>query len=209
MFGKIIETIEDKTPNNLIMAMLATIKDYELQKFISFILDSDEEILSTFEKSASSSGKYHPDVSNGKWGLLNHTALALLAFDTFEGFYRPQGKIDDKGCDICRTAIILHDAWKYQNLKGEVHPKHTTKEHGFVGATKIAEYYEEYEAKSENLKSYVDAIVDSVRYHMSNWCHTYSEIEYARKKTRLYERTVMICDFIASNKQLINFVKFQ
>ena len=142
--------------------------------------------------------------------MLNHTVLALLAFDTFEAFYSPQQRLSKQDCDVCRAALIFHDAWKYEHLSGKINPKFTTKEHGFIAAKKLVDYYKKYEAingKNEILKSSVDMIVDCVRYHMSNWCHSFEETKFAQTKTKINERIVMICDFLASNKQLHEYTK--
>lgn len=199
LFANSIRDVQDESYTELIAAMIDCIENEKIKQFVKDIIIKTGR-MGTYKKAASSGGKYHPAISNTEWGLLNHTALALLALDTFELFYSSSGMLDP---DVCKAAIILHDAWKYENLVG-AETKFTTKEHGFVGGKRIAEFAQDYPT-DDDTKVILDKIAYAVRYHMSHWCHRSEDIEYVKKKATLNERVVMICDFLASNKALHEF----
>lgn len=200
LFCDIVKDIDKWNEQELLEAMIQTIEAPSLRVFVMNII-KDCNLLETYKKQASSSSKYHPAVSAGDYGLLRHTALALLALDTFILFYKPTGKLNE---DICRVAIILHDAWKYHDIKNMV-SKFTTKEHGFVGAKNIVEYY--MKAKPPVAIETIGQIASAVKYHMSNWNHLQEDIVYAQTKASLNERVVMLCDFMSSNKALFEFAQ--
>jgi len=205
---KKVHSLDFSDVEMLLYMMVKTIENVELAAFVNYILH-EKKLKNILVKSASSTDKYHPKVSRGKYGLLNHTALALLVFDTFISFYSPQQKIDDNTKDVCRAGIILHDVWKYTTIKDK-ESSFTTKEHGFVGAKWIMRYLEEYKSLNYNIDSNLVARVASiVRYHMSNWCHTAEDVKTAQKESKLEERLVMLCDFIASNRALLDYQKVE
>jgi len=205
-FKTALKAMDPKTPEQLLECMISTIDNSDVARFVRDVVD--DEIMKTFKKAASSSGKYHPEVSNGDWGLLNHTALTLLVFDTFYTFYKVQGKYFEDTFDSCRAALILHDAWKYTHLSGKVNANFTTKEHGYVGAQKLLTYIRkhgnDYESKAQAI--IMDSIVH-VRYHMSNWCHNIDESNYVKTDASTPNILVMLADFISSNKALFEYTK--
>jgi 23S rRNA maturation-related 3'-5' exoribonuclease YhaM len=203
LFANSLRDVEGNSYTELMAAMIDCIENEKVKQFVKDIVVKTGR-METYKKPASSGGKYHPEISNGDWGLLNHTALALLALDTFELFYANSGMLDP---DVCKAAIILHDAWKYESLTGSITP-FTTKEHGFVGGKRIAEFANDYPT-DDDTKVILDNVAYAVRYHMSHWCHRTEDVEHVKKHANLNERVVMICDFLASNKALHNFRKFQ
>lgn len=195
LFCDLVKDIDKWDEQELLQAMFLTIESVSLRVFVMNII-KDNNLIETYKKPASSGGKYHPAISSGDYGLLRHTALALLALDTFILFYKPTGKLNE---DVCRVAIILHDAWKYHDIKNMV-SKFTTKEHGFVGAKNIVDYY--MTTKPPIAIETIGQVASAVKYHMSNWCHLDADIQYVRDKASLNERVVMLCDFLSSNKAL-------
>jgi len=200
LFCDIIKDVNKWNEQELLEAMIQTIEDKSLRIFVTNIIN-DCDLLETYKKQASSSSKYHPVISAGDYGLLRHTALALLVLDTFILFYKPTGKLNE---DVCRVALILHDAWKYHDIKNIV-SKFVTKEHGFVGAKNILEYY--IKTKSLIDIEVIGQVASAVKYHMSHWTHLAEDQQYVRSKATLNERVVMICDFISSNKALFELAQ--
>lgn len=90
---------------------LALIADEELAKMISLFLE--ERVPSYFwTDGASSSGKYHPQFSQGKGGLVRHTkAVVLFAEELLRMSSYSFMREDHK--DFVIAACILHDTIKY------------------------------------------------------------------------------------------------
>lgn len=181
------------------------IKDEQIKQF-TFHFINDNDLWWTYTMPTSSTGKYHPTVSNIKdEGIYHHTYLALLVSNTFEKFYKPQNRVTDLDLDVMRSAIILHDICKYIDKDGNK-VKYSTKDHGYVASEKILDYIVDHFYDID-----IVTLAKCVRYHMSNWCtvksnsQTKYDTEHAQTKAGILERTIMICDFIASNKELIDY----
>jgi len=172
--------------------LLPFIKDEAIKEFVRpFLLKP--EVIETFKKTASSSGKYHPEKANGPWGLLWHTIKCLQAADRIIRLYEGMGKISKTKADICRAGLILHDAWKYETINGKISPA-TTKGHGYVGYLKIMQ--------SPDFEHKVD-IAEVVRFHMSNWNGSAEETKLAQNVKGIHLHIAMIADMIASDKKLL------
>jgi len=156
----------------------------------------------TFSKKTSSTGKYHPDVSNvPDRGIYNHTMLVVYAAQRLIYFYQQKGllKGDMDSCII--SACILHDMWKYETMNGTIAP-YSTKDHGLVGYNSIRKW-----EVPKDLKAARDVIAEMVRFHMSAWCSPVSEKKLANENKDLGVLIVQLADMIASCKELINFGK--
>lgn len=79
---------------------------------------------------ASSSGKYHPEDHRGTHGLWLHTKRAFTEYQALSRSFYHQGLINDWELDCGRSAILLHDMFKY----GWPKKNHTTNDHDVFAA---------------------------------------------------------------------------
>lgn len=88
-----------------------------------------------WEVAASSSGKYHPEDHRGRYGLWLHTKRAFTEYEALARSYYHQGLINEWEMDCGRSAILLHDMFKY----GWPAKNHTTKDHDVFAAEFLRE----------------------------------------------------------------------
>lgn len=142
---------------------------------------------------ASSSGKYHPQCTIKKGGLITHVKRAVyLANHLCEGW-----GIFDTERDIVISATILHDIAKTpaQNIAKSYGMKSTTED--FVNHPINAEKY--------FVKGIIDDVIkeninECIRYHMGRW--TPDSIKKEIKDYSLYELAVYTADYLSSRKDL-------
>lgn len=180
---------------NYINELIFHIHDSEIMDWVEHIC-MNEQANVTYAKRSSSSGRFHPKIANEVGGLFHHTKLCILVAQKLCALYVPMGKIDKLDMDIIYASLILHDLWKYENLDGEI-TKGTNPEHGFVGYTRLLEYC--------SGGSWELCIVEAVRFHMSNWCHSDEERELAQGTDSLVNQIVMMADMIASEPSIIDY----
>lgn len=89
-----------------------------------------------WEVPASSSGKYHPKDHRVDRGLWLHTKRAFTQYERLAPSFKQQGRISGVEMDYGRSAILLHDMFKY----GWPQNKHTTKNHDVIAAEQLREY---------------------------------------------------------------------
>lgn len=182
----------------LFTSMLSKIKDQEISDFVEDVWETFN-LNKTMERQASSSGKYHPLVSNEKNGLAHHTMMTLLAAERIMGLYKPMGKLTNKDCDVIRAAVILHDAWKYDNEEKQ-NLLHTTKAHPYIAYKNVQTH------RNCNLDCETkEKIADAVRLHQSNWGYNKEEITLAQNTRKLINHIVMLADMISSDKKLMEY----
>lgn len=85
---------------------------------------------------ASSSGNYHPKDHRGNKGLWLHTKRAFTQYQRLAPSYHHQDKITKRQMDYGRSAILLHDMFKY----GWPEENHTTKDHDVIAAKALDGY---------------------------------------------------------------------
>jgi putative nucleotidyltransferase with HDIG domain len=134
---------------------LNQIADNKIRDFTQHVLKSAPEYFWTVP--SSSSGKYHPEQSNGEGGLVRHTRAVVYFAVKLCDVYSVIGT--EKDCII--SACILHDIVKY----GEVKLPHTTKNHDYEGAMFVKKLGEAYDLDREALL----IIVGCVAWHMGRW----------------------------------------
>ena len=192
----------------LVTDLTACIEQPEIKAFVEDVA-ARVGLEETLKRPASSSGKYHPVISNGENGLYHHTKLALLAAERLLFLQiGPDNENTDKEentrvCDQIRAAIILHDAWKYRSCDGKIEES-TTQNHGYVGYAFLRRAL----VHGDWPKSiYPDChhIATAIRYHMSHWCHNSAEIGAAISYRGILVNIVQAADMIASDKALIEY----
>jgi len=165
---------------------------------LSWITDPrvKESVLEAFDKvskdyfftaPASTSGKYHPAVNNGRHGLIRHTKMVVwIARDLLAAFDLKQN--NEASNDVI-AASLLHDILKFgyhadENGKGS---REEYKHHGQLGAIGVA--------------SYVNRdIANAVAGHMGVWsCEEVKAYRFTLQRNVLNE-IVMLADYMSSRK---------
>lgn len=146
-----------------------------------------------FHEAASSTGKYHPDFSQGEGGLLRHTKAAvriayeILSTETFGDFYTNDEK------DLMILAIIMHDTVKRGNNE-----TYTRFDHPLLASKLVRDNKDLTKLTEEE----IDLICSSIETHMGQWTKDYSGNETLEKPKTKYQRLVHLCDFLSSKKFL-------
>ncbi len=174
-FKKEINYIKD---NNL--------KD-DLKKLIKLLPDY------FFEIPASSSGKYHPQFSLGKGGLVRHVKVAMRILEEIfkdEAF----GIYDEYTKDLMRMALMLHDGFK----SGINNMGHTCSEHPVLMSDFILNNKDKLLISEKDSKF----VSDLIRSHMGPWNKDIEgNVIMPAPKTR-EELLIHLCDYIASRNFL-------
>lgn len=156
-----------------------------------------------FEVAASSTGKYHPNYSQGEGGLVRHTIAAvrvaeeLFRNDTVQNFTNTEK-------DIIRVSLLLHDGVKH----GPNGSGYTTSTHPLEVIKYIEDKYwevEEDELPDEVLEIMEDdcwyQIAECIKSHMGQWNTDYKTGEEVLPKPEtIMQSFVHLCDYLASRK---------
>ena len=143
---------------------------------------------------ASSSGKWHPECTNKKGGLIIHVKrVVYLANRLCEGW-----GIFDNERDIVISACILHDIAKVPGTKVmHLYGMNVTDEDFYLHPINAKKYF----AKNPPLVTTITIIQKCVAYHMGRW--TPDCIKKPIADYSLMELAVYTCDFMATTKELI------
>jgi len=116
--------------------------------------------------SASSSGKYHPKISNKKHGLVLHTKYSV-----WWGIKLSESFGVEKHQDIIIASLLLHDLQKFGMLLDKDNKPtlaQYTSSHGPILAIQIEDYY-----KSKNITNYdIENIIMLIALHMGRWTNS-------------------------------------
>jgi len=169
---------------------LCLIRDRAVREFTEHCLAEAPEYFWTVP--SSSSGKYHPEQSNGEGGLVRHTrAVVYFAIKLCDVFSATRLETD---CVI--AASILHDVLKYGLPKQD----HTTKNHDYEGAVWVREH-----GIAQGLdKRLLDLITGSIAWHMGRWTDlTGRDVERKFPEEYGYIHLVVhLADVIAAQKNV-------
>lgn len=158
------------------------IKDEDLRNVVySYMAEATPDYFWT--DGASSSGKYHPQFSQGEGGLVRHTkAVVMFADELLRMSSYTYMKEEYK--DYVIAACILHDTCKYGKYE---YDKNEYKNHAANAADRFAEWcYEE-----DYLPHYL--LLQAMRSHMGQW----STDKEDRPFTSI-DRCVHMADYMAS-----------
>lgn len=142
-----------------------------------------------FHEAASSTGKYHPDFSQGEGWLLRHTKAAvriayeILSTETFGDFYTDDEK------DLMILAIILHDSVKRGNNEA-----YTRFDHPLLASKLVKENKDLTKLTEEE----INLICSSIETHMGQWTKDYNGNEVLEKPKTKYQRFIHLCDYLSS-----------
>lgn len=147
-----------------------------------------------FHDAVSSTGKYHPDFSQGEGGLLRHTKAAvriakeILSTKTFSNHYTSDER------DLMILALIMHDSIK----RGEVAEEYTRFDHPLLASNNIRKNKEKTKLTDEE----VLLLCSMIETHMGEWTTDYSGREILNPPVNKYQKFVHLCDFLSSKKFL-------
>ena len=109
---------------------------------------------------ASSSGKYHPPIERGPYGLVWHTKGVVKI-----GKVLLNSRLEvDRSCGI--SAMILHDVARYG--LGEKHSPYSLSNHPDLAADFILASVKDTDITHENFEK-IESIAQAVRTHMGRW----------------------------------------
>lgn len=175
IFNKEIKYIKNERIKNSLITMLDKLPSY------------------FYEVPASSTGKYHPEFSLGKGGLVRHTKAAVrIAIELFMDESLNNFTDDEK--DLIIMALTLHDGLKSGLVKSE----YTAFEHPILVADYIRDNKKDLELTDEEINFVCDAIIT----HMGPWTKNYKGEEVLSPPETKYQRFVHMCDYLASRKFL-------
>ncbi len=145
-----------------------------------------------FEVPASSTGKYHPEFSLGKGGLLRHSKFAAkLAYEIYND-ESITGTFNQDEKDLMIFALLLHDGLK----SGLVKEEYTRFDHPIL----MANYIRDNKDKLTLTDNEVEFIATCIETHMGPWTTDYQGNDVLKKPVNKYQKFVHMCDFLASRK---------
>jgi HD superfamily phosphohydrolase YqeK len=176
---------------------LNLIKDEKIREWTKATLDNAPDYF--FIAQASSTGKYHPQCTCKKGGLITHVKRATyIANRLCDGY-----GITSIDRDIVLSAIILHDIAKtpsndprYTYADYENHPINAEKYFASKELLKYSEDLDDTFAEERFLK-----ILHCIKFHMGLW--TPASIKKPLKEYSLLELVVYTADYIATTKDLV------
>ncbi len=177
VFKKELEYIEDDRIRESCARMLDLLPDY------------------TFHEAASSTGKYHPDFSNGEGGLVRHIKVAAKYAKELFNIY----KFDRETRDLIIFAILIHDGLK----RGLNEERYTRFDHPLL----IGNYLKDCQDKLELTEEEIDRIVKMDASHMGRWnTNSYSPGVILPLPKTVEEKFVHLCDYLSAKKFVhVNF----
>ncbi len=161
---------------------IALIKNEDYRKFIEHYLETYVPKY-FWEIGASSSGKYHPQLSQGEGGLVRHTkAVVMFAEELLR--MSSYMYMSEEHKDYVIMACILHDTCKYGRLS---YDKEEYKNHSVAAAFNVCSAWLEYFDTQPS-----EFFLSAIKCHMGQW----SEREN-RPFTNI-DRCVHMADYMAS-----------
>lgn len=147
-----------------------------------------------YTEAASSTGKYHPEFSNGVGGLLRHTKVAVKIAETLLRNDSIGYKFTSDEKDLILLAIIMHDSVK----RGINEERYTRFDHPILAGELVENSRGELTLTDEE----VNLLVRMIKTHMGQWTTDRSGKEVLEKPKTKYERFVHMCDYLSAQKFL-------
>jgi HD superfamily phosphohydrolase YqeK len=161
---------------------IALIKNQDYRKFIEHYLESYVPDY-FWEIGASSSGKYHPQFSQGEGGLVRHTKAVVLFADELLRLSSYM-YMSDEHKDYVIMACIVHDTCKYGGVEFD---KELYKDHAVNASVLVDNAWYDYFGVNAS-----EFFLSAIKCHMGQW----SEREN-RPFTNI-DRCVHMADYMAS-----------
>lgn len=170
------------------------IKCPDIKKFVKNILKKAPPYF--WSAASSSSGKYHPEQSNGEGGLVRHTIATAYFAKEFLQCFNLSGRDGDRAV----AAAILHDICKYGLPGGP----HTTPQHDKESADFVMALGKAYIATPEAGIFTADdltAICKGIAFHMGTWTKHDRKKPFPAEYSPL-ELCVHMADMASSRKEV-------
>lgn len=153
-----------------------------------------------YEVAASSTGKYHPEYTTGKGGLVRHTKAVFYIGREILSIEAVRSKYTEDEIDLMLISMLLHDCLKH----GKTYNEYSKFEHPLLAAS----FVEENKGITSFNDKEIDFIKKAISSHMGEWnTNKYSDVVLPKPKTK-YEVLVHMCDYLASRKFIeIDFSK--
>jgi len=182
---------------------LSLIQDAERRLFVSRCLENVADYF--FEVPASSTGKYHPEYSLGRGGLVRHTKAAVKIANNLLQLNMFTGLLPIK--DAIISALILHDTCK-SGRRGFENGGFTMSTHPLIACDLVKACANDAAAEGErpgpiNGRDYCDLVCELISTHMGQWREDYRSKKIVLPELQTKEQKfVHICDYLASRKCL-------
>ena len=181
---------------------LETITNEDIRDFAKKLLDDAPEYF--FHVAASSTGKYHPQISLGDGGLMRHTKAVIRFFNHIMGVEQNSSLFTDRELDLGRVACLIHDIQKsgdattYAEKSNNGEKKvFTVFDHPLLAAKYVLAYKGQYLNEEE-----LEYIASAVRGHMGQWnTDKRSSVVLPKPETEM-QKMVHLADYLASRKDI-------
>lgn len=176
---------------------LALIKDHDIRAFTELLIKSLHDRF--FIEGASSTSKYHPDISNGEGGLVRHTKFAIQIAKSIIDT-NMFGVVNES---IVYSALILHDGWKYSD---NLDNKYTVKDHAVLSVgyikdiIKKSNFFDIY----RNIPAWYGEILNCIQGHNGFFMSDKSKNEFEYNGVWSVEQKIVhIADYISSRRYMV------
>lgn len=175
---------------------LETIEDMHLREFTRFALSNAPKYF--YSIGASSSGKYHPQFSQGEGGLVRHTKAVLMFCNELLNM-SPYYELSPLWKDYARVACLLHDICKYGE-EDEMNKNEYTN-HSVNGAWYVDKMWGLYHSTDTQIcfEFAPELITHAIMCHMGRWS------KENQRPIDIIDNLVHLADYVASR----NFINIE
>ena len=175
---------------------LETIEDLHLRGFTRFALSNAPKYF--YSIGASSSGKYHPQFSQGEGGLVRHTKAVLMFCNELLNM-SPYYELPPLWKDYARVACLLHDICKYGDE--EEMNKNEYVDHSVNGAWYVDKMWGLYHSTDTQIciEFAPELITHAIMCHMGRWS------KESQRPISIIDNLVHLADYVASR----NFINIE
>lgn len=180
----------------LIEPILLTFENNDIKEFAYMLVDELPPYI--WEVGASSSGKYHPKYTLGKYGLMKHQIAVVRFLNFFFELEQYQNEFNSRERDLLRIAGLVHDGRKSGVQEEFEHNKYTKFNHPIEMARVIASYRNKGLLSDNELK----IIASAISKHMGQWNIDKKSKDALPKPNDKYSKLLHLADYLASRKCL-------
>jgi len=168
------------------------IKDTNYQKNAEVLVNLLPDYF--FEVPASSTGKYHPEYTQGNGGLLRHSKAAMRIGHELLSDPAIGSKYSEKEKDLMLIALMVHDGLKH----GVPKEQYVRFDHPILAAN----FIKDNQSKTTFDDAEIKFMMDTVSSHMGPFnTNQYSDVVLPVPQNK-YQKFVHMCDLLASKKFL-------
>lgn len=176
--------------------ILNTFENEDIKEFAVEIVNSFPEYI--WEVGASSTGKYHPKYTLGKYGLMKHQVAVVRFINFFFELEQYSNRFDSRQRDLLRLAALSHDGFKSGTQEEYEKSKYTKFNHPLLMAEYILSYKDKGFLSEEELR-YIAAATSR---HMGRWNTDKKSYVVLPKPDNEASELLHLADYLASRKVL-------